>query len=105
MFRISIIGRSLRHTQFGQHLQHVGLLGLAFVMGGVADMGDHVGLQHLFQRGAERGDQFVGRSAMKPTVSDRITLRAVRQLHAPHGGIERGEQQVLGQHLGIRSGG
>jgi hypothetical protein len=42
-------------------------------MGDVAHMADEVGVQHLLQRGAEGGDKLVGRSEMKPTVSDRIT--------------------------------
>jgi hypothetical protein len=44
-------------------------------VGGVAHVQDDVGLGHLLQRGAEGGDQFRGNSLMKPTVSDRITLR------------------------------
>ena len=38
---------------------------------------------------------------MKPTVSDRITLRPPGSFSAAHGGIERREQQVLRQHLGF----
>ena len=34
------------------------LLGGAFGMGGVADRGDDIGLQHLFQGGAEGRHQF-----------------------------------------------
>ena len=39
----------------------------------------------------------VGRSEMKPTVSDRIALPAARQLHLAHGRIERLEHLVLGR--------
>ena len=38
---------------------------------------------------------------MKPTVSDRIALRPARQPQPAHGGIEGGEQHVLGHHLGV----
>ena len=37
---------------------------------------------------------------MKPTVSDRMTVRAMRQPHAAQRRVERGEQHVLGQHAG-----
>ena len=38
----------------------------------------------------------VGRSEMKPTVSDRIMRRPLGQLHLAHRRVERGEQLVLG---------
>ena len=40
----------------------------------------------------------VGRSEMKPTVSDRMIARAVRQVDRAQRRIERGEQHVGGQH-------
>jgi tRNA dimethylallyltransferase len=43
---------------------------------------------------------WVGRSEMKPTVSDRMILRPMRQAIAAHRRVERGEQHVLGQHVG-----
>ena len=42
----------------------------------------------------------VGRSEMKPTVSDRMTVRAMRQPHPAQRRIERGKQHVLGEHAG-----
>ena len=38
----------------------------------------------------------VGRSEMKPTVSDRMMRRPLGKLHLAHGGIERLEHLVLG---------
>ena len=63
-------------------------------------MHDQVGLDHLFQGGAEGGDQ-VGRQVGDEAhrVGDHAAL-AVGQLDRAHGGIERGEQQVLGHHAG-----
>ena len=42
----------------------------------------------------------VGRSEMKPTVSDRIALPPCGRLERAHGRVERREQQVVGQHVG-----
>ena len=42
----------------------------------------------------------VGRSEMKPTVSDRMMRRPLGSLHLAHGRIERGEHLVLGEHAG-----
>ena len=39
---------------------------------------------------------------MKPTVSDRMMRRPLRQPHLAHGGIERREHLVLDQHAGAR---
>ena len=44
----------------------------------------------------------VGRSEMKPTVSDRIAAPAARQLQLAHGRIERLEHLVLGRDRGAR---
>ena len=44
-------------AQFGQNLLHIGALRVGVLMGDVAHMQDHVGLQNLFQRGAEGRDQ------------------------------------------------
>ena len=44
----------------------------------------------------------VGRSEMKPTVSDRIAVLAMRQLDRARGRVERREQHVLGEDLGRR---
>ena len=43
---------------------------------------------------------WVGRSEMKPTVSERIAARPSGQRDRPHGRVERGEEHVLGQHPG-----
>jgi hypothetical protein len=44
-------------------------------MRGVADMQDDVGGRHLLQRARKASTSWVGSSEMKPTVSDRITVR------------------------------
>ena len=63
-------------------------------------MDDQIGFHHLFQRGAE-GSNKLGRQIGDKT--DRVRqdhLVMPRQLDGAHGGIERGEQQILGAHLG-----
>ena len=46
------------NSQLAEDLQHVRLLGVQFAMGGIANMGDDIGFEHLFQGSAERGDEF-----------------------------------------------
>ena len=50
--------------EIAQHGEHVGALRLAVGVMGVADMDDEVGFDHLFERGAERGDE-MGRQARR----------------------------------------
>ena len=65
-------------------------------------MHDDVGLQHLFQRGAERRDQFDRQIGDKAHRVGEDHLAPVRQHQSAHGGIERREQQVLGEHVRFR---
>ena len=61
-------------------------------------MQDHVGLDHLFERGAERRHQHgrqVGNEAHGVGQDD---LHAARQLHRPQCRVERGKQHVGLQH-------
>ena len=87
-------------AELAQHRVDVALLGLGILMRDVADMQDDVRLQHLFQRGAERGDELrrqVGDEA------DRVRqhrLAAMRQGQRAQGRIERREQHVGGLHVG-----
>jgi hypothetical protein len=57
LFQTSICGTWRLDAQRGQDVGHVGGLFGGFGVADVADMQDQVGLQHLFQRGAEGGDQ------------------------------------------------
>ena len=89
-------------AQLAQHGFDIGALLFGLGMGDVAHMHDQVGLDHLFQGRAEGRDQ-VGRQIGDEAhrVGDHAAL-AVGQLDRAHGGIERGEQQVLGHHAGAR---
>ena len=72
----------------------------ARVVGDVANMHDQIGLQHLFQRGAEGGDQRGRQIGDEAHGVGEHRLRAARQRQSPDGRIERGEQRVLGEHRG-----
>ena len=77
-----------------QHIPNVLRLCLGVLMRDVAHMQDHVGLNHLLQRGAEGRDQHgrqVGDEAHGVGQDD---LEAARQLHGAQGRIERREQHV-----------
>ena len=68
----------------------------------VADMQDHVRLDHLLQRGAERRDQHgrqIGDEADRIGEND---ARAVRQIERAQGRIERREQHIGFEHAGAR---
>ena len=67
----------------------------------VADMQDHFGFQHLFERGTEGGDQMrrqVGDEADRVGQDD---LASARQQQCAHGGIEGREEQVFGEDAGF----
>ena len=49
--------RRIGHAEAGQDVAHILRLFLGLGVADVADMQDQVGLQHLFQRGAEGGDK------------------------------------------------
>ena len=61
--------------EIDQHAEHVPALGLAVGMISVADVDDDVGFGDFLEGRPEGGDEMVGRSDMKPTVSDRIAVR------------------------------
>ena len=63
-------------------------------------MHDQIGLQHLFQRGAEGGDQRGRQIGDEAYGVGEHGLRAAGQRQSPDGRIERGEQRVLGEHRG-----
>ena len=65
-------------------------------VGGVDDLEQDVGARDLLERGAERVDQLVRQLVDEAhRVGDDHRL-AVAELHRPAGGIERGEEAVLG---------
>jgi hypothetical protein len=74
---------------------HVLGLHLGLGMRNVAHVEDQVGVQHLLERRRNAATSCVGRSEMKPTVSDRMTRRPLGQLDRAHGRVERGEEHVL----------
>ena len=88
-------------AEFDQNCLHVVLLGFGLVMRGIADMQDDIRLQHLFQRGAEGRDQFVRQIRDEAHRVGQDHAPPVRQAQAAHGGIERGEQEVLRHHVGM----
>ena len=77
-------------------------LGFGVLVGNVAHVQDHVGLDHLFQRGAEGGDQHRRQVRDEAHGVGQHDLFAVGQLHRAQSRIERGEQHVLGEHFGAR---
>ena len=63
-------------------------------------MQDQIGFEHLFQRGAEGGDQHGRQVGDEAHRVGQHGLRATRQANGAEGRIERGEQRVLGEHAG-----
>ena len=87
-------------AEFAQDDVDVARLRLRFAMRDVADVEQHVGLDHVFERRAEGRDEHgrkIGDEADRVGEDD---LLAVRQVDRPRGRIEGGEQHVLGQHVG-----
>ena len=78
----------------------VAFLRVGLVMREIPHMQDQVGLQHLFERGAERGDQLRRQVGDKADRVGEDDAPARGQLQPAHGGIEGREQHVLRQHLG-----
>ena len=89
-------------AELAQDFFDVVRLRLGVLVGDVAHMQDHVGFDHLFERGAECRDQHgrqIGDEADRVGQDD---AGAVRQVDRAQGRIERGEQHVGGQHVGAR---
>ena len=89
-------------AELAQHDLDVVQLRFGVAMRNVAHMQDHIGLDHLLERGAEGGDQH-GRQVGDE--ADRIGedhARAMRQADRAQRRIERGEQHVGGQHARLR---
>ena len=85
-------------AELAQNVLDVVQLRLGVVVGNVAHVQDHVGLDHLLERGAERRDQHgrqIGNEADRVGQDD---ARAVRQIDGAQRRIERREQHVGGQH-------
>ncbi len=71
-------------------------------MRNVADVDDEVGRDHFLERRPKGGDQ-LGRQVRNEANGvgqDRLVEAGQRDL--AHGRVERGEQEVLGQHFGAR---
>ena len=80
-----------RRFQLAQNLLHLRLLLLAVGRGRVAHVQQHLGLRHLFQRGAEAGDQRVRQVADEAHRVRQQNLAAAGQLDGAQLGVERGE--------------
>ncbi len=89
-----------RDAKRGQDLGHIGGLFGGLGVADVADVQDQVGGQHLFQRGAEGGDQLRRQVRDETHGVRQDDLLARRQRDAAHRRVQRGEEHVLGQHLG-----
>ena len=67
-------------------------------VGDVADVEDDVGVEHFFERGAEGGDQLGRQVGDEADGIRQHDLAAMRQRELADGGVEGGEEQVLGEH-------
>ena len=85
-------------AELAQNILHVVQLRLGVLMRDVAHVQDHVGLDHLFQRGAEGRDQHGRQIGDKADRVGEDDARAVRQIDRAQRRIERREQHVGGQH-------
>ena len=68
----------------------------------VADVENDIGLQHLFQRGAKRGDELRRQVGDESDGVRQHRLAAMRQAQRAQGRIERRKQHVGGLHVGAR---
>ncbi len=82
-----------------QHLLDVAALRLGILVRDVAHMQDHVGLDHLLQRGAERRDQHGRQIGNEADGVGQDHPGAMRQVDRAQGRIERRKQHVGFQHL------
>ena len=86
--------------EFGEDCIHVFPLAKARLVGDVAHMQDEVRLQHLFERGAECGDQRSGKLGDEADGVGQNGLRAAGERQSANGRVERREQRILGEHRG-----
>ena len=80
-------------------------LRLGLLVGHVAHVQDHVGLDHLFERRAERRDQHGRQIGDEADRVGQDIRSAVRQVDRAQRRIERREQHVGRQHARAASGG
>ena len=89
------------HAQALEHLAHVGGFGVAVGTCDVAYVQDDVGLAHLFQGRAEGFHQFVRQVGDEAHRVRQDGRPAVGEVQHPQGGVESGEEHVLGHDLGL----
>ena len=87
-----------------QDVDDVGALGGAVGVGDVADVEDDVGFGDFLEGGAEGGDEFGGKVADEADGVGEDDAAAGGEVEPAHGGVERGEELVLGVDLGTGEG-
>ena len=85
-------------AELPQDVLHVLQLRLGVFVRDVAHVQDHVGLDHLLQRGAECGDQHGRQIGNEADGIGQDDAGAVRQIDGAQRRVERREQHVGGQH-------
>ena len=78
-------------VELGEHLLHLLLLLVQQWAGGVAHMQKHLGALHLFERGAEAGNQRVGKVADETDGVGQQDFATAGQVKLRQLGVERGE--------------
>ena len=71
-------------------------------VGGVDDVQEQVGVVQLLERGAEGGDQILRQVADEADGVGDDDLALLGEAQAAAGGVERGEELVLDEHVGCR---
>ena len=100
-----VVHRDLPHALRADRLEHLVDLCDAVValgIGRIADMEDEVGLQHLFERGAESRDEHRRQIGNEADCIRKNDAPGARQLDFPHRRIERREQLVGCIRVGAR---
>ena len=87
--------RLLVQPEVHQHLVDDEPLLLPERMAGVHDVEQQIGVTRLLERGAERGDQMVGKLADEPDRVGEQHARVLSQIHLARERVERREQAVL----------
>ncbi len=90
--------------QLLQHLLHRGHLLVAVVVGDVHHVEEQVRLVDLLQRGPEGGHQGGGQLLDEAHRVGEEGLPSAGQGHPAGGGVQGGEELVLGHHLGVADG-
>ena len=94
------VGGERIDAEVAEHFLDVVGLRLRLLMRDVADVQDQVGLDDFFKRGAKRGDQHRRQVRDEADGVGQNNLAGAGQFHFAHGGIERREYLVHGQHAG-----